>query len=156
MRGKPVSELSVGQMLDGLFAITRDFDMQTQPHLLLLQKTMVMVEGIATQLNPAINMWDTAAPYVRSWIRDELGPEAALAERLKEDTDTLLRLPGLIRRIEEKFPPKGGAPEPPPLPEIKLITERRQGGAGSRFGYVVALLAGAGAMWGAVAMGWIG
>ncbi|MFL0355560.1 2-polyprenylphenol 6-hydroxylase [Erythrobacter sp. GH1-10] len=156
MRGKPVSELSVGQMLDGLFAITRDFDMQTQPHLLLLQKTMVMVEGIATQLNPAINMWDTAAPYVRSWIRDELGPEAALAERLKEDTDTLLRLPGLIRRIEEKFPPKGGAPEPPPLPEIKLITERRQGGAGSRFGYLVALLAGAGAMWGAVAMGWIG
>ncbi|MBQ0773034.1 MAG: ubiquinone biosynthesis protein UbiB, partial [Sphingomonadales bacterium] len=44
MRGKPVSELSVGDMLDGLFAITRDFDMETQPHLLLLQKTMVMVE----------------------------------------------------------------------------------------------------------------
>ena len=52
MRGKPVSELSVGMMLDGLFAITRDFDMQTQPHLLLLQKTMVMVEGIARQLHP--------------------------------------------------------------------------------------------------------
>jgi ubiquinone biosynthesis protein len=52
MRGKPVSELSVGQMLDGLFAITRDFDMQTQPHLLLLQKTMVMVEGLATALDP--------------------------------------------------------------------------------------------------------
>ena len=92
MRGKPVKELSVGQMLDGLFAITRDFDMQTQPHLLLLQKTMVMVEGIATQLNPDINMWDTAAPYVRAWIRDELGPEAALAQRIKDDTDTLLRL----------------------------------------------------------------
>lgn len=60
MRGKPVSELSVGQMLDGLFAITRDFDMQTQPHLLLLQKTMVMVEGIATSLNPQINMWDVS------------------------------------------------------------------------------------------------
>ena len=70
-------------MLDGLFAITRDFDMQTQPHLLLLQKTMVMVEGLATQLNPEINMWDIAAPFVRSWIRDELGPEAALADRLK-------------------------------------------------------------------------
>ncbi len=74
MRGKPVSELSVGQMLDGLFAITRDFDMQTQPHLLLLQKTMVMVEGIATQLHPGINMWDVSAPYVKSWIRDEAGP----------------------------------------------------------------------------------
>ena len=85
MRGKPVSELSVGQMLDGLFAITRDFDMQTQPHLLLLQKTMVMVEGIATSLDPAINMWDVSAPFVREWIRDELGPEAALADRLRTD-----------------------------------------------------------------------
>ena len=45
IRGLPVTDVSIGQMLDGLFAITRDFDMQTQPHLLLLQKTMVMVEG---------------------------------------------------------------------------------------------------------------
>jgi ubiquinone biosynthesis protein len=153
MRGKPVKELSVGQMLDGLFAITRDFDMQTQPHLLLLQKTMVMVEGIATQLNEDINMWDTAAPYVREWIRDELGPEAAVAERIKEDTDTLLRLPGLIRRIEDKFPPKGGAPEPAPLPEIKLITERSPGSGGGWIGYFVAGLAGAGAMWAAASFG---
>ena len=156
MRGKPVKELSVGQMLDGLFAITRDFDMQTQPHLLLLQKTMVMVEGIATQLDPDINMWDTAAPYVRSWIRDELGPEAALAERIKEDTDTLLRIPGLIRRLEEQFPPKGGAPEPPPLPDIKLITDRRKREGGSTLGYLLAIAVGAAATWGAVALGWIG
>jgi len=158
MRGKPVKELSVGQMLDGLFAITRDFDMQTQPHLLLLQKTMVMVEGIATQLNPDINMWDTAAPYVRSWIRDELGPEAALADRLKEDTETLLRLPGLIRRLEEKFPPKGGAPEPPPLPDIPLITERRERDRqrGSVLRYLLAGAIGAGAMWGIVAAGLLG
>ncbi|MGY6551178.1 MAG: 2-polyprenylphenol 6-hydroxylase [Erythrobacter sp.] len=155
MRGKPVKELSVGQMLDGLFAITRDFDMQTQPHLLLLQKTMVMVEGIATQLNPDINMWDTAAPYVRSWIRDELGPEAALADRIREDTQTLLRLPGLIRRLEEKFPPKGGAPEPPPLPDIPLLTDRREGGGGV-FAYVLAGLAGAGVMWALFAGGVLG
>ncbi|MDC8755667.1 2-polyprenylphenol 6-hydroxylase [Erythrobacter sp. sf7] len=154
MRGKPVKELSVGQMLDGLFAITRDFDMQTQPHLLLLQKTMVMVEGIATQLNPDINMWDTAAPYVRSWIRDELGPEAALADRLKQDTETLLRLPGLIRRVEEMFPPKGGAPEPPPLPDIPLITDKREGRGW--LGYVAAGLVGAGAVWGALAAGLLG
>jgi ubiquinone biosynthesis protein len=153
MRGKPVKDLSVGQMLDGLFAITRDFDMQTQPHLLLLQKTMVMVEGIATQLNPDINMWDTAAPYVRSWLRDELGPEAALAERIKQDTETLFRLPGLIRRLEEKYPPKGGAPETPPLPHIPLINERR--GRGS-FGYIVAGVAGAGATWALLAAGLFG
>jgi len=126
MRGKPVSELSVGQMLDGLFAITRDFDMATQPHLLLLQKTMVMVEGIATQLDPQINMWDTAAPFVRNWIRDELGPEAAIADRIREDTATLLRVPDLIRRIEDRFPAKGGAPEAPPLPEIALMWDKRK------------------------------
>ncbi len=155
MRGKPVKELSVGQMLDGLFAITRDFDMQTQPHLLLLQKTMVMVEGIATQLNPEINMWDTAAPYVRSWIRDELGPEAAIADRIKQDTETLFRLPGLIRRLEERYPAKGGAPEPAPLPEIRLLTDRRER-SGGPFGYMLAGLAGAAAVWGAVAMGLLG
>ena len=156
MRGKPVSELSVGQMLDGLFAITRDFDMQTQPHLLLLQKTMVMVEGIATQLNPQINMWDVSAPYVRSWIRDELGPESALADRLREDTQTLMRLPDLIRRIEDRFPAKGGAPEPPPLPDIELMWERQERSGLGWLGYLLAAGLGAGALWGAMVVGWIG
>jgi ubiquinone biosynthesis protein len=153
-RGKPVSELSVGQMLDGLFAITRDFDMQTQPHLLLLQKTMVMVEGLATQLDPKINMWDVASPFVRDWIRDELGPEAALADRLRDDAQTLLRLPDLMRRIEEKFPPKGGAPDQAPLPDVELVWERR---AGERSwpGYLAAALAGGAALWGAQALGWL-
>ena len=157
MRGKPVSELSVGQMLEGLFAITRDFDMQVQPHLLLLQKTMVMVEGIATQLDPEINMWDVSAPYIRSWIRDELGPEAAIADRLRTDTATLLRLPELIRRIEDRFPAKGGAPEQPPLPEIELIIGRRGERARRGWtGYVLAAGAGAAALWGAMAAGLIG
>ena len=156
MRGKPVSELSVGQMLDGLFAITRDFDMATQPHLLLLQKTMVMVEGIATQLNPQINMWDTSAPYVRSWVRDELGPEAALADGIRENLSTLMRLPDLLRRVEDKFPPKGGAPEAPPLPQVDLIfgptAPKRRGW----IGYVGAAALGAAALYGAMTLGWLG
>ncbi|USA39580.1 2-polyprenylphenol 6-hydroxylase [Pelagerythrobacter marinus] len=156
MRGKPVSELSVGQMLDGLFAITRDFDMQTQPHLLLLQKTMVMVEGIATQLHPEINMWDVSAPFVRSWIRDELGPEAALADRIREDTATLLRIPDLVRRIEDRYPPRGGAPEPPPLPPVELMWQRRERKRRGWPGYLLAALAGGGTAWGAMALGWIG
>jgi ubiquinone biosynthesis protein len=148
-RGKPVSELSVGQMLDSLFAITRDFDMQTQPHLLLLQKTMVMVEGIATSLNPAINMWDVAAPYVRDWIRGELGPEAALADGIKKQADTLKMIPDIIRRLDDQLPKKGGAPEAPPLPEVQLVWERRAGGNGWRYFAVAALAgaAGAAAMW---------
>ncbi len=156
MRGRPVSELSVGQMLDGLFAITRDFDMQTQPHLLLLQKTMVMVEGIATSLDPTINMWDVSAPFVRDWIRDELGPEAALAERLREDADTLQRLPALLRRIEESYPAKGGAPQQAPLPRIELMWERKAGRAGGGWGgYLLTGLAGAGAVIAAQALNWI-
>nr|WP_246344474.1 2-polyprenylphenol 6-hydroxylase [Sphingobium fontiphilum] len=145
MRGKPVSELSVGGMLDGLFAITRDFDMQTQPHLLLLQKTMVMVEGVATALHPDINMWETSGPYVKSWLRDELGPEAKAADALIENWRILQRLPGLVKRIEDAFPEKGGAPPPPPLVEVKLM---RIGG-GWRYALVAALAAAAGA--GAVA-----
>ena len=156
MRGKPVSELSVGMMLDGLFAITRDFDMQTQPHLLLLQKTMVMVEGIATQLHPEINMWEVSAPFVRDWIRDELGPESALADRIREDAETLLRLPSLIRRIEERYPPRGGAPEPPPLPEIELVWERRVRAGTHWLGYAGAALVGGAAVWAVVWAGWLG
>ncbi len=149
MRGKPVSELSVGQMLDGLFAITRDFDMQVQPHLLLLQKTMVMVEGLATALDPEINMWDVSAPFVRGWIRDELGPEAAIADRLREDGQTLLRLPDLVRRIEERYPAKGGAPEAPPLPEVRLIWENKP--RINQWGrYLLAALAGGLAVWAAL------
>ncbi|MEJ7925384.1 2-polyprenylphenol 6-hydroxylase [Sphingobium sp. AN641] len=141
MRGKPVRELSVGGMLDGLFAITRDFDMQTQPHLLLLQKTMVMVEGVATALDPDINLWETSGPYVKEWLRTELGPEAQAADALIQNWRTLQRLPALVRRIEDAFPEKGGAPPPPPLTEVKLI---RVGG-GWRYAAVAVLAAAAGA-----------
>ena len=79
---------------------------------------------------------------MKAWIRDELGPEAALAERLREDADTLLRVPALIRRLEEQFPPRGGAPEPPPLPEIELMWERRERARRGRLGQVSAVRAG--------------
>jgi ubiquinone biosynthesis protein len=121
MRGLPVKDMSIGMMLDGLFSITRDFDMVTQPHLLLLQKTMVMVEGVATSLDPNINLWETAGPFVREWIRGELGPEAAIADRLIEDVRTLVRLPELVRRIEARYPAPGGAPPAPPLREIEVV-----------------------------------
>ncbi len=147
-RGKPVSELSVGQMLDSLFAITRDFDMQTQPHLLLLQKTMVMVEGIATQLHPAINMWDISGPYVKDWIRGELGPEAALADSLRDNAKTLTMIPDIIKRLDDQLPRKGGAPEAPPLPVVKLMWDKKENtskGGFWRNSILIALSAAAGA-----------
>ena len=139
MRGLPVKDMSIGMMLDGLFSITRDFDMVTQPHLLLLQKTMVMVEGVATSLDPDINLWETAGPFVKEWIRTELGPEAAIADRLVSDVRTLARLPELVRRIEARYPAPGGAPPAPPLRDVELV---RVGG-GWRYAVVAALTAAA-------------
>ena len=142
MRGLPVKDMSVGMMLDSLFNITRDFDMQTQPHLLLLQKTMVMVEGVATALDPDINLWETAAPFVRGWIRDELGPEAAVADRLVEDVRPLARLPQLIRNIEARYPNPGGAPPAPPLRDIQVVRV----GSGGAYAAVAVFSAVAGAI----------
>lgn len=120
IRGVPVKDISVGNMLDGLFAITREFDMPTQPHLLLLQKTMVMVEGVASTLDPDINMWEVAGPFVSEWLRDELGPEAVLADHLQRALKAIGELPDLVRRIEAAYPKPGAAPPGPPLPEIEI------------------------------------
>jgi ubiquinone biosynthesis protein len=119
MRGLPAKDVSLGQMLDGLFKITRDFDMPTQPHLLLLQKTMVMEEGVATALDPDINMWETAEPFLTEWVRSELGPEARIADEIVKGVRMLRRLPELIRRIDHYYPPPGGAPPAPPLRDIE-------------------------------------
>ena len=127
IRGLPVKDISVGQMLDGLFVITRDFDMPTQPHLLLLQKTMVMEEGVATALDPDINMWETAEPFLSEWLRSELGPETALADEMVKNWRTLRKLPDLIRRLDHYYPPPGAAPPPPPLPDVVIVQPHRYG-----------------------------
>ena len=137
IRGVPVKEISVGNMLDGLFAVTREFDMPTQPHLLLLQKTMVMVEGVASTLDPDINMWEAAGPFVENWLRDELGPEARLADSILQAMRTLADLPDLVRRIENSYPKPGAAPPAPPLPDIAT-------GVGSGWRYGIAALVGGG------------
>jgi ubiquinone biosynthesis protein len=137
MRGLPVKDISVGRMLESLFSITRDFDMPTQPHLLLLQKTMVMNEGVAAALDPDINMWETAEPFISEWIRSELGPEAYYADRIIEVVRALKKIPELIHRLDEYYPPAGGAPPPPPLPDIAVIEQR------AWWGYALAGMVGA-------------
>jgi ubiquinone biosynthesis protein len=127
MRGLPVKDVSMGQMLDGLFKITRDFDMPTQPHLLLLQKTMVMEEGVATALDPDINMWETAEPFLTEWVRSELGPEARVADEIVKTVRLLRKLPELIRRIDHYYPPPGAAPPARPLREIAVVRPHRYG-----------------------------
>ena len=124
IRGLPVKEISVGRMLESLFSITRDFDMPTQPHLLLLQKTIVMIEGVASKLDPDINMWETAEPFLREWMRSELGPETFLADRIMDTVRALKKLPDLIHRIDYYYPPPGAAPPQPPLPDIATVEQQ--------------------------------
>jgi ubiquinone biosynthesis protein len=143
MRGLPVKDMSVGNMLDSLFAITRDFDMVTQPHLLLLQKTMVMVEGVASALDPDINMWETAGPFVRDWLRGELGPEAQLADSMVDGIRTLGRLPDLIRRVEDLVPKKGAAPPAPPMSPVEPV---KLGGQWWRYALIAGLAGTVGAL----------
>ena len=107
IRGLPVKEISVGRMLEGLFSITRDFDMPIQPHLLLLQKTMVMEEGVATALDPDINMWEAAEPFLKDWLRTELGPEAYYADRIVDTVRAFKLIPDLIRRIDASLSQAG-------------------------------------------------
>ena len=141
IRGLPVKQISVGRMLEGLFSITRDFDMQTQPHLLLLQKTMVMEEGVATALDPDINMWEAAEPFLKEWIRGELGPEAYVADRLIDFGRTLKLIPDLIQRLDAHYPAPGAAPPSPPLTAVTIV----EGGAWWKYGFIAVVAAAAGA-----------
>ena len=86
--GVPAKGISVGKLLAQLFKITEDFGMETQPQLLLLQKTMIMVEGIGQSLNPNINMWQLAEPWIKKWAAKNLSPEAyciRLVKRIIKD-----------------------------------------------------------------------
>jgi len=98
--GKPVSEISVGRLLAQLFETTETFDMQTQPQLLLLQKTMVTVEGVALNLYPEVNMWETSQPIIEKWMTHNLGPQARLRDFAENTVQTLNRLPKILDDIE--------------------------------------------------------
>lgn len=80
--GRPAGEISMGRLLTQLFEVTAQFDMRLRPELVLLQKTMVTVEGVARRIDPDHDIWTAARPVVERWIRRELGPVAAIRRRL--------------------------------------------------------------------------
>ncbi|WP_253306019.1 ubiquinone biosynthesis regulatory protein kinase UbiB [unidentified bacterial endosymbiont] len=96
---KPLGEISFGQVLLSLFSTAQRFNMPIQPQLLLLQKTLLYVEGLGRQLYPQLDLWTTAKPFLESWMRDQMGWSACW-RRLKEKAplwlDQLPQLPGLL------------------------------------------------------------
>ena len=102
--GKSARDVSIARLLGQLFETTRRFDMQAQPQLVLLQKTMVVVEGVCRGLNPDFDIWDAARPVAERWVSDNMGPEAALT-RAGETFGALGKLaqdlPQLVKNAEE-------------------------------------------------------
>lgn len=101
IHGQPAETISMGRLLTLLFEVTELFDMETRPELVLLQKTMVVVEGVARILNPRFNMWKAADPVVSAWIRDNLGPKR-IATDLKDGVKAAFRLAEALPEIAAK------------------------------------------------------
>lgn len=78
--GRPAREVSMGKLLQQLFQVTEQFDMKTRPELILLQKTMVVVEGVARHFDPDHNIWESAEPVVKSWMVERMAPETRIEE----------------------------------------------------------------------------
>ncbi len=91
--GQTVKDISGGKLLKQLFDVTEKFNMQTQPQLLLLQKTMVVVEGVARKLNPDTNIWETSKPVLEKWLKETNDPINNLTETLKDSAEVLKKLP---------------------------------------------------------------
>ena len=105
---KDATDISMGGLLLQLFQVTARFDMPTQPRLLLLQKTMVVVEGVARSLDPEHNMWESAKPVARRWMEKNLGLPARLSQLsdvLREAPAAMENLAQILRRMEERAHP---------------------------------------------------
>jgi ubiquinone biosynthesis protein len=89
---KPLKEISFAQVLLRLFETARRFDMQVQPQLILLQKTLFNIEGVGRQLYPELDLWRTAQPYLRKWMRQRMSPRAVLRQVRAQLPDTLVAL----------------------------------------------------------------
>ncbi len=142
--GLPAEEISMGRLLAQLFEVTAQFDMPAQPHLLLLQKTMVAVEGLARRLHPGLNLWEEAAPALEAQIAPGLTGRAQWHEALETVRglgQALRGLPELTRRAERLLREAEAAPRTGRTGEGP-----RRAGAGMVWG-LIGLLAGAAGVW---------
>ncbi len=99
---KPISEISFGKVILQLFQTVRRFEIPVQPQLVLLYKTLLNIEGLGRQLHPDLNLWDTAKPYLETWMKNQLSPQA-LFEEFKQDWPRwralMPKLPDILEKI---------------------------------------------------------
>lgn len=104
---KPLAEISFGQVLMNLFNTARRFNMQVQPQLVLLQKTLLYIEGLGRQLYPQLDLWKTAKPFLENWVKQQMGPWAMLRQ-IKENlpfwAEKLPEMPTLLHSYLQQQP----------------------------------------------------
>jgi len=134
LHGRPLEEISIGRLLAQLFQVTEDFEMETRPELLLLQKSMLVAEGVGRKLNPGVNIWLLARPLIEEWMIRNRGPEARLRETIGDILELLERLPDAITRAETltKTLTEGGLKlHPDTVSAMRRRSAGRQSGAGA-------------------------
>ena len=97
----PLKDISLAQLLAQLFRVTERFEMETQPQLLLLQKTMLVAEGVGRDLHPDANMWELARPLITQWVNDNMSPERQAADLAAEARKIIPHLPNVISKMAE-------------------------------------------------------
>ena len=100
IHNRPLHEISFARVLGQVFAIAETFDMEVQPQLLLLQKNMLIAEGVSRRLNPRLNIWTLAQPLIEQWMRDNRGPEARVMQATEETLHIVRRLPSVMRNLD--------------------------------------------------------
>jgi ubiquinone biosynthesis protein len=96
---RPLKELSLGLVLMRLFQTSRRFEVEIQPQLVLLQKTLLNIEGLGRQLDPELDLWSTAKPFLETWMIDQLGPKKLLDQLRNEAPRYAKLLPELPRLL---------------------------------------------------------
>jgi ubiquinone biosynthesis protein len=99
--GRSLNEISFARLLAQLLQVTESFHMPVQPQLLLLQKNMMMAEGVSRRLSPDLNIWILAQPLIEEWMHDNLGPEARVRDAAGELRQAAERLPGLVAGADQ-------------------------------------------------------
>lgn len=101
---KPLKDISFAQVVIRLFQVARRFQMEVQPQLVLLQKTLLAIEGLGRQLYPELNLWATAKPFLEKWIKEQMGPKAfikQIRENLPFFAEQLPQMPRLLFEVLE-------------------------------------------------------
>ena len=99
---RPISQISFGNLLLRLFQTARRFNMEVQPQLVLLQKTLLNIEGLGRQLDPDLDLWKTAKPFLERWMNEQVGPRAfikGIKDNLPQTLEQLPELPGLLHQF---------------------------------------------------------